>query len=69
MEGNMSAGEAPYKWGVSESRVHKLCQQGRIPSLERFGRSWVIPADAENLPIPVYKRQRKKPTEEKEFSI
>ena len=35
------------KWGVSGSRVHKLCQAGRIPGLERFGRSWVIPADAE----------------------
>ena len=38
----MSAREASYKWGVSESRVHKLCQQGRILGLERFGRSWVI---------------------------
>ena len=47
MKGYMSAREASYKWGVSESRVHKLCQAGRIPGLERFGRSWVIPADAE----------------------
>ena len=45
MKGYMSAREASYKWGVSESRVHKLCQQGRIPGLERFGRSWVKPAD------------------------
>lgn len=47
MKGYMSAREASYKWGVSESRVHKLCQAGRIPGLERFGRFWVIPADAE----------------------
>lgn len=47
MKGYMSAREASYKWGVSESRVHKLCQQGRILGLERFGRSWVIPEDAE----------------------
>ena len=46
MKGYMSAREASYKWGVSESRVHKLCQQGRILGLERFGRSWVIPANA-----------------------
>ena len=47
MKGYMSAREASYKWGVSESRVHKLCQAGRIPGLERFGRSWAIPSDAD----------------------
>ena len=52
MKGYMSAREASYKWGVSESRVHKLCQQGRIPGLERFGRSWVIPEDAEKPTDP-----------------
>ena len=52
MKGYMSAREASYKWGVSESRVHKLCQQGRIPGLERFGRSWVIPEDTEKPTDP-----------------
>ena len=53
MKGYMSAREASYKWGVSESRVHKLCQAGRIPGgVERFGRSWVIPADAEKPTDP-----------------
>ena len=52
MKGYMSAREASYKWGVSESRVHKLCQQGRIPGLERFGRSWVIPENAEKPEDP-----------------
>lgn len=47
MKGYMSAREAAYKWGVSESRVHKLCQAGRIPGVERFGRSWAIPSDAD----------------------
>ena len=46
MKGYMSARAASYKWGVSESRVHKLCQQGRVPGLERFGRSWAIPDNA-----------------------
>ena len=57
MKGYMSAREASYKWGVSESRVHKLCQAGRIPGLERFGRSWVIPADAQKPADPRYDRQ------------
>ena len=52
MKGYMSAREASYKWGVSESRVHKLCQAGRIPGLERFGRSWVIPEDAKKPDDP-----------------
>ena len=33
MKGYMSAREASYKWGVSESRVHKLCQAGRVPGV------------------------------------
>lgn len=57
MKGYMSAREASYKWGVSESRVHKLCQAGRIPGLERFGRSWVIPEDAEKPADPRCGRQ------------
>ena len=47
MEGYISAREASYKWGVSERRVHPYRQTGRIPNAARFGRSWVIPADAE----------------------
>lgn len=46
MKRYMSARETACKWGISESRVHKLCQTGRIPGLERFGRSWAIPEDA-----------------------
>lgn len=57
MKGYMSAREASYKWGVSESRVHKLCQAGRIPGLERFGRSWVIPEDAEKPADPRLSRR------------
>ena len=52
MKGYMSVREASYKWGVSESRVHKLCQAGRIPGLERFGRSWVIPENTEKPTDP-----------------
>ena len=30
-------------WGVSARRVQKLCKEGRIAGLTRFGRSWMIP--------------------------
>ena len=47
MLGYMSAREAAEKWGVSERRVHKLCKDGRLDGVIRFGHSWGIPRDAE----------------------
>jgi hypothetical protein len=43
----ISAKEASEKWGISERRIQKLCEEGRIPGVFRFGRSWAIPKDAE----------------------
>ncbi|MDR1422890.1 MAG: helix-turn-helix domain-containing protein [Coriobacteriales bacterium] len=43
----MSVREAAEKWSVSERRVHKLCKDGRINGIIRFGRSWGIPDGAE----------------------
>jgi hypothetical protein len=48
----ISVREASYKWGISERRVNQYCEQGRIPGLTRFGRSWCIPADAEKPTDP-----------------
>lgn len=38
--------EAAEKWGISERRVQKLCEENRIPGVIRFGRSWAIPRAA-----------------------
>ncbi len=46
MKGYMSAQEASCKCRESESRVRRLCQAGRIPGPERFGRSRTIHSDA-----------------------
>lgn len=43
----ISASEAAVKWGISERRVQKLCEESRIPGVMRFGRMWLIPKDAE----------------------
>lgn len=43
----ISVKEAAAKWQISERRVQKLCEGGRIEGIERFGRSWMIPKDAE----------------------
>ena len=47
MKGYLSIRETSYKWGVSERHVNQYVTEGRIPGVERFGRSWAIPADAE----------------------
>lgn len=39
--------EAAAKWGISERRIQKLCQDNRIKGQARFGRDWMIPAKAE----------------------
>jgi len=42
----ISTKDASEKWGVSERRIQKLCEENRIPGVFRFGRSWAIPNDA-----------------------
>lgn len=43
----ISAPEAAVKWGISERRVQKLCEEGRIPGVAKFSRMWLIPKDAQ----------------------
>jgi len=52
MKGYLSVREISYKWNVSERWVSKLAQDGRIPGVERFGRSLAIPEDAEKPADP-----------------
>ena len=42
----VSVKDASEKWGISERRIQKLYEEGRIPGVFRFGRSWAIPHDA-----------------------
>ena len=43
----ISCAEAAEKWGISERRVQKLCEVGRISGAVKFSRVWLIPKDAE----------------------
>lgn len=43
----ISVKEVAVKWEISERRVQKLCEENRIAGVLRFGRSWMIPKDAE----------------------
>lgn len=47
----MSVKTASEKWGISERRIQKLCEENRIDGTEKFGRAWMIPQNAKNLLI------------------
>ncbi|MDR0445948.1 MAG: helix-turn-helix domain-containing protein [Oscillospiraceae bacterium] len=53
----LSAREAAQLWGLSERRVHTLCEEGRIEGLIRLGRAWGIPRDAKR---PTDERARRR---------
>ena len=46
------------KWGISERRIQKLCEEKRIDGVLRFGRSWMIPKGADK-PADARNRWRK----------
>jgi len=55
----ISASEAAEKWGISERRVQKLCEENRIPGVAKFSYMWLIPKDAEK-PVDGRKKENKK---------
>ena len=56
----MTVREAAKKWDISERLVQKLCAQGRIQGVKKFGISWGVPADAQKPGDP---RKEKEPAE------
>lgn len=67
----LSAGEAAKKWNISLRRVHRLCEDGRIEGIQRFGRSWMIPKDAEkpaDARIKSGKYQKRKAAEGRDYN-
>lgn len=56
----ISASEAAKKWGISERRVQKLCEDNRIEGVAKFSYMWLIPKDAEK---PVDGRRKKNKNE------
>lgn len=43
----ISAPEAARKWGISERRVQKLCEENRITGVSKIGYMWLIPKETE----------------------
>ena len=42
----MTVKETATKWGLSERRLQTICNEGMIPGVIKFGRSWAIPVNA-----------------------
>lgn len=55
----ISTKEAAEKWNISERRIQKLCEEGRIPGVIRFSRVWAIPKNAEKPADRRMKSERK----------
>ena len=47
MEGYVTAQEMAVKWNLTTRRVQKLCEDGLLPGVTKFGTSWALPADLE----------------------
>ncbi|MDR3868593.1 MAG: helix-turn-helix domain-containing protein [Fusicatenibacter sp.] len=54
-----SVKEASERWNISERWIQKLCEEGRIEGVQRFGRSWMIPKEAQK-PADLRKKQKRK---------
>lgn len=51
--------EASEKWGISERRIQKLCEEGRINGVMRFSKVWAIPKSADKPADARLKAERK----------
>ena len=58
----ISAPEAAKKWGISERRVQKLCEENRIPGICKIGYMWLIPRAAKKPEDKRYKSKKTKTT-------
>ncbi len=47
MTEKISIKDASVKWNISETRITRMCRDGRIPGAKKDGREWLIPSDAE----------------------
>ncbi len=65
MEGFATIKEISDRWGLTTRRVQKMCSDGRIPGVTRFGNAWAIPSDVERpkderITTGAYRNWRKK---------
>lgn len=71
MDGFMTIKETAEKWNLCERRVQKMCAEGKIEGVEKFGNAWVIPVDAKRpvdgrVTTGEYRNWRKKQQDDSE---
>lgn len=47
MDDYITVEQAADKWDISKRRVQKLCSEGRISGVKKFGKNWAIPKDTQ----------------------
>ncbi len=47
MDGYYTVQEVAARWNLTTRRIQKMCSDGLIPGVTKFGRSWVVPVNAE----------------------
>lgn len=47
MEGYATIKEMAAKWDLTERRVQKMCEDGILPGVTKFGNVWAIPDTTE----------------------
>ena len=61
----MSCPEAAKKWGISERRVQRLCEDNRISGASKLGNMWLIAKHSQKPTDKRYKSTRSKEGEVK----
>lgn len=47
MDDYITVEHAADRWDISKRRVQKLCAEGRISGVKKFGKNWAIPKEAQ----------------------
>ena len=72
IENYITVKEAGEKWNLKVRTIQEMCGSGRIKGAVKFGKSWAIPADAEQpkdrrITSGKYKNFRKRTQGENEW--
>ena len=57
----ITAADAAEKWGVSQRQVHRLLAANRITGVKKYGKRFLIPADAEKPGDPRFEKNKLPP--------
>jgi len=65
----ISVAEAAERWNVSVRQVQRLLAEGRLLHAKKYGRSWMLPANAEKPADPRSEKKIKSPEQSQSFEL